>query len=121
MKEDMIIKSILVVPYSKLLCLYYINDGDRHATTYEKVVSLLVEIVPMLTYQINEKIERKLPFLIDVQEKVLNEVESSHEIINIKNTQMEIAKLKNKQDTKPKFSNHIEKLVSKMIKKNLIN
>jgi hypothetical protein len=117
MKEGIIIKSILVVPYSKLICLYYINDGDRHATTYEKVVSLLMELVPTLVYEINKKMERRLPFFVDTQKKVLSEVESSHELIHIKNTQMEIAEMKKKESMKPKFSNNIEQLISKVIKR----
>jgi len=97
MKEDTIVKSVLVIPYSKLICLYYINEGDRHATTYDKVVSILMDLAPTLVYKVNEKMERRLPFFIDVQEKTLNEVESDHEIINVKNTQMELAEMKKKK------------------------
>ena len=74
------IKTILVVPYSPLICAYYINDGERHATTYEKVNEMLTRTTPNLCYKILEKMSRHLPFFIDVDAKTLSEVKADIDI-----------------------------------------
>lgn len=75
MNSKTIIKSIMVVPYSTVSCTYYINDGERHATTYDKVNELLTNLVPTLCYDILQKMNRRLPFYIDVVKKELYSID----------------------------------------------
>jgi len=115
MNENTIIKYILVIPYSKTTCVYYINEGDRHATTYEKIISMLTEIVPNLAIHVHEKLSRKISFFINLEENKLYDIESDNILINIKNIQSELLKIKRQEITKPKYFEQLEKLVSKVL------
>jgi hypothetical protein len=66
MASETTIKSIIVLPYSMYSCKYIINDGQEHATTYDKINVLLSEKVPLLIYQISEALSKRNPFFIDV-------------------------------------------------------
>lgn len=83
MNKKMSINSILILPYSPTLCVYYINDGERHACSYEKINNILSDIVPTLVYKFLEKLSKKLPFYIDVKENTLSDI--TFDMVELKN------------------------------------
>lgn len=117
MIEDTTIKSIMVIPFSKEICTYYINEGKRHAVTYEKMIELLTGLVPSLTIKIHEKLIKKLSFYIDVLELELFELKSNAEITNKNNIQLELKKLKQSNYSRPDYQDQVEKLIEKTIKR----
>ena len=112
--ENLNIKQILVLPFAKTIWVYYINDGQRHATTYEKINELLTLTVPNLVHKFTEKMIRNLPFLIDVEENELYDVDSKNELEKITDEFKKITI--NKEDTKPKYTDKVESLINKFYK-----
>jgi hypothetical protein len=73
------VDTILVIPYSLLSCSYYINGGERHATTYEKINEILTLNCPNLIYDINIYMSKKIPFFIDIVNSTIQEVRTDTE------------------------------------------
>ena len=73
------VESILIVCFNPHYCKYYINNGGQKMLTYEKMIALLMTIVPELALDINYYIDRKLSFFIDVNDKKIQEVSVDRE------------------------------------------
>jgi hypothetical protein len=86
------VSTLLVIPVNTIICKYFINNGEQHATTYQKLKDMIAKI----SYQISAKSEyyfsRMLPFFADIEkgeifeiEKDINMDEVVHKVINFKN------------------------------------
>lgn len=68
------VESILVVAHTQDYCKYFINNGEQHLCSYDKIRQLLMEVVPNLALQIEYFLERKLSFFITVPELKIQQV-----------------------------------------------
>ena len=67
------IKTILCIPHTPTLWLYYINDGERHAANDEQLMKLLTSLTPSLISNVTEKMSKHIPFFIDVEKTTFQE------------------------------------------------
>lgn len=74
MASKNVIETILVISYNPLYCKYFINNGEQHLCSYEKLRDLLMQLTPTLCVQIEYFLERKLSFFISVNELKIQEV-----------------------------------------------
>ena len=117
------VESILVVSYSPMYCKYFINNGEQHLCSYDKIRKLLSEVVPTLALQIEYFIDRKLSFFITVNElkvqqvdidlnKVIEQMKKDKFELNSKNLNEFLNQ--RKEETGPRYQSQILNLQRKL-------
>jgi len=114
------ISTILVLPHTPAYCIYYINNGERHLASYDKIKEIIKTISSKISNMCVYYFDRKLPFIIDIENSSVIEVspkDDSIEIrksfinyknINISDTDNSI-KFKNSQDKMQKLFANLSK------------